>query len=109
MGDATKLAFAVFLISCSSGGCGGGYPWLIVSCGEFSAMLIVTSAECNALLVVICGECGAMQCNPFFAPCMCGCALYMLQMSIVSTRCGLGGTSRAPSGEYQQKCVFFLS
>lgn len=23
MGDATKLAFAVFLISCSSGGCGG--------------------------------------------------------------------------------------
>lgn len=45
MGDATKLAFAVFLISCSSGGFGGASAQLR---DEFSAMLIVTSAECNA-------------------------------------------------------------
>lgn len=72
---------------------GGGYAWLIVSCGESSAMLIVTSAECKAKPVVICGECSAVQprgkrggekshsaalprylCH-FFASSMCGCAV----------------------------------
>lgn len=60
MGDATKLAFAVFLISCSSGGCGGVFTWFIVSCGESGAMLFVTSAECSAQLGVMCAECNAI-------------------------------------------------
>lgn len=59
MGDATKLAFAVFLISCSSGGCGEGYAWLIVSCGEFSAML--NCYLCSVQCIACCYICGATQ------------------------------------------------
>lgn len=57
MGDATKLAFAVFLISCSSGGCGGLVRVLLSS-----AVLIVTPAECKgADSFLLCVELSAMQ------------------------------------------------
>lgn len=51
MGDATKLAFAVFLISCSSGGCGMIITWFIITNygeSESTDKLIVTSAESSA-------------------------------------------------------------
>lgn len=49
MGDATKLAFAVFLISCSSGGCvggeGGTHAHAHAHRAQPSAVLLAASAE----------------------------------------------------------------
>lgn len=64
MGDATKLAFAVFLISCSSGGCGGGYAWLVVSWGELREVQCLLLPLQNAMHSLMMCVDNAMQCNP---------------------------------------------
>ena len=107
MGDATKLAFAVFLISCSSGGCGElkccymcrmqWRPCCFLGGGGCSAM---QSSEWGGLCVWKCPS----SILPYyvFAASMCWCALGIFAHV---NKGGGGGPGGAPEEIHHNTCL----